>query len=60
MPQDIHYRINNERITENKADARLALKEGAKVVKVVRSEYHTGPTRVMLLTATEITKPKEV
>ena len=60
MTKSVRYRIDSMRITENKADVRLALKEGAKVVKVVRSEYHTGPTRVMLLTATEITKPKEV
>ena len=60
MKRDIHYVIDGIRVSEDKADVRRALKEGANILKVTRIEYHTGPTRVMVLTATEITKSKEV
>ena len=60
MKKDTHYVIDNSRISENKADVRQALKQGSIVLKITRIEYHTGPTRVMVFTSTEITKPKEV
>ena len=60
MKKDTHYVIDGTRISENKADVRYELKQGAKILKVTRIEYHSGPTRIMVLTTTEITKIKDV
>ena len=60
MEKSVHYVIYGERVSENKNEVRWALKQGAKVAKVVRITYQTGPTRATLTTVTEITKPKEV
>ena len=60
MTKSIHYVIDNSRVSESKADVRQALKQGAIILKVTRPEYHTGPTRVTVFTATEITKSKDV
>lgn len=60
MEKSTHYVIVGERVSEDKADVRRELKRGAKVVKVVRISYQTGPTRATLMTSTEITKPNEV
>lgn len=60
MKTSIHYVIDNARILEDKADVKLALKSGAKVVKVIRTEYQTGPTTAILATLTEITKAKDI
>ena len=60
MEKSIHYVIYGEKVSENKVEVRQALRQGAKVAKVVRVMYQTGPTRATLTTVTEITKPKEV
>ena len=60
MEKSIHYVIYGEKVSENKAEVRQALREGAKIAKVVRIMYQTGPTKATLTTVTEITKPKEV
>jgi hypothetical protein len=60
MQKYVHYVIDGERVSEDKAFVRRALKQGAKVTKVVRVVYQTGPTRAMMSTVTEITKSKEV
>ena len=60
MERSVHYVIYGEKVSEDKAVVRRALKQGAKVAKVVRITYQTGPTRATLTTVTEITKPKEV
>lgn len=60
MEKHIHYVISGQRVSEDKADVRRELKAGAKVTKVVRITYQTGPTRATLMTATEITQSKEV
>ena len=60
MKKSVHYVIDDRRVSESKADVRDALKHGAKVLKAVRIEYQTGPTKAVLSTVTEITKPKEV
>lgn len=60
MKKSVHYTIDRNKISENKADARRALKDGAVVTKVVRIEYQTGPTTVIVATITDITKPKDV
>ena len=60
MTKSIHYVINDARVSENKPHVREMLKHGAKVLKVTRIEYQTGPTKAVLTTVTEITKSKEV
>lgn len=60
MKKQVHYTVDRDRVSEDKADVRRALKNGAVVSKVVRIEYQTGPTKIIVATITEITKPKDV
>ncbi len=58
--QQVYYVIFGERVSEDKAEVRRELKQGANVAKVVRVTYQTGPTRATLTTVTEISHPKDV
>ena len=60
MKQDIHYVISEKRTTEDTAEVLLALKEKRQVAKIIRTEYVTGSTKVVLATISKITKPKEI
>jgi len=60
MKRDVHYVIKGEKISEDKAEVRRALKRGAEVDKVIYITYQTGPTRVTVSTTTTITKIADV
>ncbi len=59
MKKMVYFTID-QRVSEDKAEVRKALKQGAEVSKVVRIEYLTGPTRIITASITTITNPKEV
>ena len=60
MKESVYYQIDKERITDDRDEAKVALKYRKAVVKVVRIQYDTGPTRVIVTTLSTITKVKDL
>jgi len=61
---DIHYVItnwdNSTSETENREDAKLALREGRDVIKNIRKVFHSGQSHIRLYVSTPIKRTKDL